>query len=82
MNANRSDKKGLRLDDSGNTKLQSDLTIRMCKGLSIREDNTGGCARFCFETQTSNNALIDKIHGCGRIDEGNNHGEETDKENR
>ena len=50
MNANRSDKKGLRLDDSGNTKLQSNLTIRMCKGSSIREDNTGGCARFCFET--------------------------------
>ena len=50
MNANRSDKKSLRLNDSSNTKLQSDLSIRMCKSSSTREDNTGGCARFCFET--------------------------------
>ena len=35
MNANGSDKEGLHLDDSCNAKLQSDLTIRMYKGLSI-----------------------------------------------
>ena len=82
MNANGSDKKGLHLDNSGNPKLQCDLTIRMCKSSSIRKENTGGCTRFCFETQTSNNALVDKIHGCARIDEGDNCGEETDKEDR
>ena len=36
MNANGSDKEGLRLDDFGNAKLQSNLTIRMCEGSSIR----------------------------------------------
>ena len=50
MNINGSDKEALRLDDSSNTKLQSELTIRMCKSSSICKDNTGGCTRFCFET--------------------------------
>ena len=36
VDANGGDKEGLRLDDSGNRKLQGNLTIRMCKSSSIR----------------------------------------------
>ena len=35
VDANGGDKEGLRLDDSGNRKLQGNLTIRMCKSSSI-----------------------------------------------